>query len=231
MDCTAGSYGVQPLRAQVGLTGRGAYGHFAGAIPYAEYFLSGGGFSFDTVSSNSLATEVVTPMSVVMAAHEATADIAPMSPFDWMVFQLPLPHIFSFTGRFSLDLTRFLGGEGAWGYTPSMFGDTFAHLGWLGSLAFVYMGFLYRLLERLILSAADDLTVVDAQNFLIALLPIGYYAFLLGTFNNYRSWNSTITFGSAITLFILWLLGKVTSGRTEYEVSYSPEQAAIPPSQ
>jgi len=192
--------------AQVALHGRGVYGHGGGIRNFASEFISGAEFSWVAASERVMAGEALTPLSVVMAAGAAHSDLQPMTPFQWILFQIPVPHVFGLFGAYTLDATIFLGGAGDWGYTASMFGDTFAHFGWAGCIAFIYMGMLYRILEELIANY-DASHASGTLAFLT--LPIAYYAFLLGTFNTFRSWNSSFTFGIGILLAILWVYGKL----------------------
>lgn len=204
--------------AHVGLTGRGLYGHAGGAINYVRHFMSGADYTFLAASERVMAGEALTPLSVIMASAAAGADIGAISPLHWLYFQIPLPHMFGFGGVYTLDATHFLGGQGTWGYTASMFGDTFAHFGWWGCLPFLYMGMLYRLLEELV---ADYDSGNPGGTLAFLTLPVAYYAFLLGIFNTFRSWNSTFTFGIAIMLIVMGVYAKLKN--TQPQEYYLPE--------
>lgn len=192
--------------SQVGLHGRGIYGHGGGVLNFLTEFRSGAEFDFTSASERIMSGEALTPLSVVMAAGQAHSDLQPLSPMQWIIFQIPVPHVFGLFGTYTLDPTIFVGGAGEWGYTASMFGDTFAHFGWAGCIAFVYMGILYRTLEELV-DFYDSRHSRSTLAFL--MLPVAYYSFLLGTFNTFRAWNSSFVFGIGILLLILWFYGKL----------------------
>ncbi len=204
----------------VGLTGRGIYGHYAGELPYWSHFFSGADFSAQSSGSAALGGDGVTPLSVAMAVYYENAYVGQLTPLQWIVFQLPVPHIGSLTtaytgfgGAYTLDLTWFVGGHGSWGFTPTMLGDTFIHLGWWGCLPFVIMGMAYRVLENTIKSYGEQY----GQTNILALtvLPTAYCALALGCFNSYRIWVSMFTFGIGLIVVLLWALKNVVHQRTD----------------
>lgn len=199
----------------VALSGRGEFGHFAGAIPFLGHFFSGNISFSDTLYTLTGATDALSPVCVTMHAIAGGTDIGQMSPLDWAIFQIPIPHIAGIGGTYTLDLTLLLGGTGAWGYTSTMFGDTFAHFGWLGSLWFIYMGMLYRFLENMVISSNDG---EGGINLVWLMLPLAYFAFLNGNFNTYRSWNSTFTFGLGAVLVGCWFWKLIAQRNNDVQV-------------
>jgi hypothetical protein len=198
--------------AHVGLSGRGVYGHYSGVIPYAKHFFSGAGFSLAGTGDAIGAGDSLTPLCVSMGAASTAADVNASTPLQWLIFQIPVPHIYGVGGHFTLDLARYVGGEGSWGYTPTMFGDTFIHLGWWGCLPFIYVGLLFRLLENTIREhqAQGSFGLIA-----VTMLPAGYFAFFTGCFNTFRQWNSMFTFGIGLILLSLWAFQKLTSRPAE----------------
>jgi hypothetical protein len=210
----------------VGLAGRGLYGHYAGIVPYIEFFASGANFSWENWGSTIGAADALTPLSVCVEVHDLGAYVDQMSPLGWLIFQIPVPHIAGLGGTYTTDLTWYVGGHGAWGYTSTMFGDSFIHLGWWGCLAFVYVGMLYRLLENTVEScggAADSLGIVA-----LTMLPSSYAALAQGVFNTYRGWNSMFTFGIGLVIVILWGLNRMIR---QPDYHYQPEWPSFTESQ
>jgi hypothetical protein len=193
----------------VGLSGRGVYGHYAGVLPYMEHFVSGAKFEVANSGTTVKAGDALTPLCVCIDVRDRQAFVDQDTITQWFIFQVPVPHVFGFTGTFTLDLTWFVGGHGGWGYTPTMFGDTFVHLGWWGCLMFIFVGAAYRLLENLIFQEA---TGGGPSIFALAAQPTAYYALVLGCFNTYRSWVSNFTFGIGLIIVLLWALQKVAPG-------------------
>jgi len=205
--------------AQVGISGRGIYGHYAGVYPYLQHMFDSSNLSGEELGGKAMSMDSLTPLSVVMSANQRNADLMAISPLEWIWFQVPIPHVTGLGGTFTFDPTLFLGGYGVSGYTPTMFGDTFGHLGWWGCLAFIYMGMLYRILENSVEQRPTDGEGLDLA---LLCLPIGYFAFMQGAFNTFRAWNSTFTFGIAGAVVGVYIFNKLTQRQAQIW-SYSPE--------
>jgi hypothetical protein len=107
-----------------------------------------------------------------------------------------------------------------------MYGDTYAHLGWWGCLPFIYMGMLYRFLEVLVAGRADG----QSRGTLAFLtLPAAYYAILMGTFNTFRAWNSSFSFGIPIILFLMWTYARFKNTQPVEDYLPEPLEESAPP--
>ncbi|MEI8195264.1 MAG: hypothetical protein WCI73_05085 [Phycisphaerae bacterium] len=208
----AGGFAI--YASAVGLSGRGIYGHNGGALLYLKHFFSGEVAISDAFGSGGSATESLTPLCVVMQAAVAGVDLTPMSKIRWLFFQIPVPHIGGLGGSFTLDATIMVGGVGNFGYTATMFGDTFGHFGWLGALAFCYMGALYRLVENI---ATKPIDLTMETPIIWVVLPATYFAFMAGNFNTFRAWNSSFTFSVGMVVLVFWAIGRMLGSQPHEE--------------
>lgn len=175
------------LCGHAGLTGRGIYGHRGGVLPYLWHLLTYSTLAgFDIFRVGTSAGDAYTVTSTVMAGV-ATTDLHALGPFEWLFFQIPVPRIFGLHREWTVDVTLFLGGTGAWNYTTSIFGDVFIHYRWFGALPFVFVGVMYRMVDFLafrLTAAAPHLL-----NPFVLFLATSYLAMFMGIFNSFRAWN------------------------------------------
>jgi hypothetical protein len=190
------------IGVQVAFGGRGTVGHYAGALAWAAYLLSGSFISdwSTAISAAMYANDSFTPLCVSMKAA-ATTNVFALTPSDWLIFQIPVPHVFLFSQAYTLQLTEYLGGTGSWGYTPSMFGDVWVHLGWAGAAMFAIVGLVYRAFDELAFHPTPEGTL----NPFFLLLVFGYFAMAAGLFNSFRSWNTGTTDGIMFVSVLLFL--------------------------
>lgn len=189
------------LCTHAGLYGRGVYGR-ASDVP--TYILALFRHSiFDPVSvirSGFGLSDCFTSLTVSMKAVTA-ADVRPLTKLDWMLIQLPIPRWLGILPEWTLNLTLYLGGYGAWGYTSGALGDTYIHWGWAGPLWFVPIGVCYRLLACL---AFNPQTMATGGISVYSLVLFsGYYAIGVGVFNTYRAW--VVSFTIPFVLVCLFL--------------------------
>ena len=213
--------------------GRGYYGHNAGAIPFVQACghtiaqLLTGNFRrpLDRVA---ILIDSLTPTTVVMAAANAGVNINPLSPWHWILFQIPLPHFLIPGPKWTLDATLFLGGTGGWGYTAGMFGDTFATFGWLGAWPFFFVGMLYRFIDQL--AGPEGQPYQGSVSIFALMLPISYLAAGIGSFGAFRSLMSLTVFSLlALWLAVHFMHGELTSNPQPYPTP-QPRPAPRPPS-
>lgn len=190
------------LLSHAGLSGRGVYGHYAGLLPYfnhlATYSLFRPGevllIPFDAADS-------LKSINVTLAAIESGTDVLLLTPLEWLVFQIPVPRMLGFHPEWSPDLTIFLGGYGTWGFTFTILGDTFGHLGWAGSLTFIYIGVLYRAVSAASFDSRSFWTGTFNPYFI--WLATSYFAMFMGMFNSFRAWNVTFFYPLYLLLFVM----------------------------
>lgn len=192
----------------VALAGRGVFGHNAGLYPWGMQLASttgdilGGDFSQMMRTVNGL-VDALTPTSVCMAGIRAGHTLGRLSTIDWLIFQIPFPHFLVHPVSYTIDPTRFLGGTGSWGYTASAFGETWIEFQWLGAFAFMFMGMVYRFIDRLAGTEANQ--AGGTAGLFVLMLPISYIAMYLGMFNNFRSWWALAVFGFYVLFGVVYL--------------------------
>jgi len=184
------------IAAENGIIGRGIYGHYAGIFPFFENLFINFELSAESLFQNFLfVMESYTPFCTTMAALNSGQDIGVMNPFAWLRFQIPIPSFLGLRGgEFTLDLAQFVGGNKQ-SYLPGMFGDTFAHFSYFGSVLFIYVGGCFAIVSKL---------AKKCDPWMLALLPPAYMSLILGCFNGYRTWNSGFTFPLLGILIIRW---------------------------
>lgn len=182
----------------VALYGRGNFGHYAGLYPWGQQFLITLGTILNGDFSKMLTTinvliDALTPTSVCMAGMNAGHTLGRMSLTNWLLYQLPYPHFLLPTVKYTVNATRFLGGVGHWGYTSSAFGEAWIEFQWFGFIPFIFMGMVYRFIDRL--AGIDQMSRTDTISFFVLMLPISYIAMYLGMFSDFRSWWTVTAFG------------------------------------
>lgn len=211
---------VCALFAHAGLSGRGLYGHYAGALYFLTHaFTYSLYMPFDVMMVPLKAADSIFPLATTMAAIDSGTDIRLLSPMQWIVFQIPVPRIFGFHADWTPALTHFIGGQGSWHYTFGIFGDTFAHLGWFGALLFVYMGVAYRIVSA---AAFDSRSAVYSLiNPYYLWLTMSYFAMFMGIFNSFRAWQVTFYYSFYLLIIGVTLL-RVVGARNDSSLQSSP---------
>lgn len=207
--------------AHAGLSGRGIYGHRGGVVPYLIHLVTYSSLSgFQVIESSFIASDAFTATAVTMEAHDAM-DIGAMSPWDWLRFQIPIPRIFGIHPDWHVAVSFFLSGSRnqGFGFTTSIFGDTFIHLGWPGSAIYIFIGIMYRMVSFLAFDLSDKIS--SKLNPFILLMATSYYAMFLGIFNNFRSWNTTFSYSLYLMIIGMIILRSVFP-------SVNSNRAAIP---
>lgn len=185
------------LVMNVALAGRGSVGHYAGLLPWFGVFgtvvgqFARGNFAAMYNTVNGL-IDAITPTSVSIAALANGHSVGRMSTVDWFAEQVPFPHFVYQGPRYTIALTRFLGGYGSWGYTSSFFGEAWIEFQWFGSLLFIVVGATLRFIDGL---AFHPRRPSGRVSLYALMLPVGYIALYFGLFNNFRSWLSVTAFG------------------------------------
>jgi hypothetical protein len=174
------------LCAHAGLVGRGFYGHLGGLFPYLSFLVGTSIFGGRELISVFLgASDAYTSLCVAMNAN-TTTDCHLLTPINWLIFQIPLPRAFGFFPEWTVDYTYFLGGQGNWGYTVSMFGDSFGELGWAGCLVFLVWGVVFKAIDRLSFTSNVDPSDRSIQPYMMIAF-ISYLGLEMGLFNTNRS--------------------------------------------
>lgn len=186
-----------------GLAGRAIYGHFSGLEAYWTNIVEHPIPKIDKASHMLvLFHDVYSPLCVSMAAREQQSSYTGiMSEQDWLMNQLPVPRFFglpNWTANLGKFITR--NPDTEWGYTNSMIGDLYLHFGDRGCLGFVIVGIVYRAVAGLMSRVFATTTVIFDWYALIGLAT--YYAFVLGMYNNFRSWNTFVFYAIYLTLGI-----------------------------
>lgn len=200
----------------VALAGRSTVGHYAGLLPWFGVF----GTVVGQLARGNLATmfnavngliDAITPTAVSIAALANGHTVGRMPTLDWFAEQVPFPHFIYQGPRYTIALTRFLGGYGSWGYTSSFFGEAWIEFQWLGSLLFVVVGATLRFIDGLVFSPRRSSGRVSLY---ALMLPVGYIALYLGLFNNFRSWLSVTVFGFYVIFAVAYFLNTYHRGET-----------------
>lgn len=193
------------VSGHAGLMGRGVHGHFAGLTLYLGFLLSHSLFAGrELLSVLFSAGDTWIVMSTVMTSVHEQTDVGALSPLGWVVFQIPVPRIFGLHPEWTVEMTRFVGGRGSWGYTTSIFGDAFLHYSWFGVWCFIPLGVAYRMVSFVGFRISDYHAY--ALNPFIVYVATSYFALMLGVFNNYRSWMVGFTYPLYLIVFGLFLL-------------------------
>lgn len=198
--------------AHAGLGGRSIYGHYAGVIPFLTYAITDvfdGLLDSLTVVFSAVGKFTVTSV-VVGSADDAAIRSSPW--WKWIWFQFPIPRLLGLgPGDVGLSVKHVIGGVGSRGYTPSMFGDAWGHMRWMGLFAFSFVGICYRAIEAL--AFRPLVYSPKALNLSIFLIPPSYMALMLGFHNTYRGWIVAF-FYPGYMIFALAVLIQLTQGRS-----------------
>lgn len=201
------------ILANAGLSGRGLYGR-AGVIPYLTH-------TVDTLSEGventpDMVFSAVGKFSVTsVVVRASTGDIFQSPWWKWVWFQTPLPRPLTAplgltpTGV-GLSVKHFIGGVDSRGYTPSMFGDAWGHMGWWGFLAFIPVGIIARFIEAI--AIRPTVGGPATLNIGATLVPLLYMALMLGFHNTYRSFVVAISYPTYLVL-ITMVLARVVGTR------------------
>ncbi len=207
------------LVMNVALAGRSNFGHFAGLYPWGEQLASTasevlrGNFSPMITTVNTL-IDALTPTSVCMAGLSAGHAMGRLSTANWLIFQAPFPHFILPTVKYTIEPTRFLGGAGSWGYTPSVFGETWIEFRWMGAVAFAFMGMSYRFIDRL--SGGGGNHGAHSAGIFVLMLPISYIALYLGLFLDFRAWWALTIFGFYLLAGGAYLSNQIVQRSSEF---------------
>lgn len=210
----AGAWLLICIRAA--LYGRGNFGHDGGIFPFLGVAWTSMFHWSHVTSLASGSSDAFTPLTVIMAATHAGVYMGQLSKIHWLEFQFPIPGFIGLRPMWTFFPAIFLGGRGygslgAFGYNPSMFGDTFAHFGYWGCGWFICVGIAYRFVARV----GFDGPNTSGGNIFVLLAPASYYAQLQGCFTNFRSWNT----GYVLPLLCLILYTFVFGRRTQNQYS------------
>lgn len=193
------------LCAHAALSGRAFYGHFGGVLPFLSHFFTSMFEWSEAGASATRAMDGYTPLTVTMSAINNAIDLHPLTPAQWLIFQIPIPSFFAkflpFYPEWTFDITYAIGGVGTWGYTTAIYGDTFGHFSWFGCLTFFPVGMFYRGVNGFFTRKLQS-----HANLLVLALPTSYVAFAIGNFNTYRSWVSQLFFPIVGLIVIAWLI-------------------------
>ncbi len=208
-------FGVQGLR------GRGVHGHYGGTVAYIEFLVTSPPAPSQMVGGMRLVHDVVRPTSVAMNARENRADYTGSLTVDkWLLNCIPLPRVVGLP-KYTMSLGSYVAGKRiSWGYTTSMFGDLVHHLGWLGSMMFIVVGAYYRAIEEAAFRKFGGPEYTSEWYSFLCI--VSYYAFMLGMYNNFRSWLTLCAFG-VYAIIGLILLKSVLGSRSQ-----PPTYAAYP---
>lgn len=186
-----------------GLSGRAIYGHFSGLGSYWTNIVE---HPIPRVDDPShllvLFHDVYSPLCVsVRARSEGATLTGVMDERDWLLNQIPVPRFFGLPD-WTVNLGKYITGnkKTEWGYTNSMVGDLYLHFGRQGCLGFVIVGIVYRAIAVLVSRVFNTTTVIFDWYALIGLAA--YYAFALGMYNNFRSWNNFIFYAIYLTFAV-----------------------------
>lgn len=221
-------FGVQGLR------GRGVHGHYGGVQAYVTFLMESplplSGFA----GGSRLVHDSLTPTSVaILANQEPSSFTRTLSKQDWLLNCIPVPRALGIPD-YKFSLGSFIAGQPiSWGYTPSIFGDTIHHLGWMGVIPFAVIGVYYRGLEQAAFRKFDGITYSSEWYSFLCLLS--YYALLIAMYLNFRSWivNCSLgIYGMVGLIFVKSILGGVSkppiaAGYT-YVVQKMPSRQAPP---
>jgi hypothetical protein len=210
------------LCAHAGLLGRSLYGRQSDVITYLSVLLQ---YSISdplaVLRSGAGLNDCFTSLAMSMKAI-TRADVRPLTQVDWLIFQLPIPHWFSFMPDWTLDLTLYIGGYGTWGYTVGMLGDTFIHWGWFGPLWFILVGIAYRFISELVFSP-HALRSGGISIYSLVLFS-GYYAIGSGVFNTYRAWVTGFTIPTVLVVLFLLLRKLFANPTSDNDAMQDPQQ-------
>jgi len=203
-----------------GLSGRAIYGHFSGLGSYWTNILE---HPIPRVQDPShllvLFHDVYSPLCVsVRARSEGATLTGVMDPRDWLLNQIPVPRFLGLP-NWTVNLGKYITGnrKTEWGYTNSMVGDLYLHFGRRGCFGFLVVGIVYRAVAVIVTRVFSTTTVIFDWYALIGLAT--YYAFALGMYNNFRSWNNFIFYAIYATLG-LYLVSRPFA-RTQPALSFS----------
>jgi hypothetical protein len=213
------------LVMNVATTGRGNFGHYAGVYPWGRQFFSTAGSLLHGNFGGMIATvntliDAITPTSVCMAGMSAGHTLGRMSTVNWLIFQLPFPHFIIHTVKYTIDPTRFLGGAGTWHYLPSIFGDTWIEFRWLGAAAFLLVGAVYRLINRM--AGGEGGFSGGFTGLFVLMLPIGYISIYFAMFQNFRAWWSLTVFGFYLVAGVVYMKNYLASRSTGFGDTAEP---------
>jgi hypothetical protein len=213
--------------ADAGLTGRDNYGHFSGSLNFFTQFFTYSLFDWSGASNALIhAVDSLTPTSVCIYGMEH-GGIGEMPVISWILMQTPVPRLLGLP-QWTADPSLVISSNRSW-FTPSMFGDVYAHLHFAGFFAFVYMGVLYRIVDQVAwgferegrggfwfcAQTADGRAWTGAWtqhlmtlNLWAIWLCASYGALARGLFNTYRAWN-VMFFYPLYAIFLLLLLRRL----------------------
>lgn len=196
------------MLAHTGLTGRSIYGHFAGSFYFMEHFLSYTIWEPMEILEVGLGSaDSLQPLAVIITGLETT-DINALPKWKWLLSQLPVPRALGLPA-WTTDASIIIGGHYShpfW-FTMSMYGDLYAHFGYLGAMGFAWVGIMYRFVDSLVArfgkSREEEIysayyptlfspTQLGAAfyhiNFYLLFMVMTYAALNRGIFNSFRAW-------------------------------------------
>lgn len=193
---------VVAVFALTGLTGRGEYGHFSGSALFVKHLYS---YSiYHPVEASQMALRAGDSFTSLVVTMDAvtTTDINALSPLAWIANQAPIPRAWGLP-VWTTDPSRAVGTmhyTNPFWFTLGIYGDTYAHFGYLGFVWFIPIGIAFRMVSQLVIKGGGFIGgPAGAQyqpgyhfiNLYALLLVMNYGAFLRGLFNTYRSFEVT----------------------------------------
>lgn len=197
------------IAGTVGMTGRGKYGHYSGVEKYVTHLVDVESWLRPSKMAPLMlgASDSLTPLSLCLQANARNIDVQAMPVTEWLKLQIPVPSSLGLP-RWSVYLPFALGAthRSEFNYTTGIYGDLVLHFGLFGPVWFVLIGLFYRYVNDI---AFENQGRESAGGLIInwnLLFGVGtYYAFLIGAFNNFRSWNVMaiyLIFGSLLFSYV-----------------------------
>jgi hypothetical protein len=191
---------------QIGLSGRAVHGHYAGLTKYATHATHVSKWLGRDANPTKVLTagDKLTAVCLSIEIGKRNARVGQLSSEKWILRHVPLP---SFVGlpEWTVYLPHFIIRQRTeWNYTTGTLGDLHLHFGFWGSLFFVILGAFYKTVERIafdsLVRGSDGAQGLVVRWELLFLFG-GYFAFVMASFNNCRSW-VVLTTLSCLFLFV-----------------------------
>lgn len=207
--------------AHTGLSARQIYGHYAGNVIFFQHMFAEAMWDWKGVLTSGITT-VNSLSSLVVSMYGADRmNLGQLSPAAWFANQIPIPRFLGLP-QWTADASTVIPGRPARTFTFSIFGDTYAHFGTWGAMLFVYVGTIFRMIDRLAnthrqvpnLLAQQQPWYVHQQlmqhgyqffNIYLILMVAAYGAWARGLHNSFRAWQS-LTFYSLYGVVLLALI-------------------------
>lgn len=202
--------------ARTGLWGRGIYHHHAGFVPF--FTLAAEMFVDSLLDAPRIFFQAAGRFTVLTTTMEgmATTDLRPLSMLDWARLQIPIPRIFGIHPDYTFRVANFVGGARHFGYTSSIYGDTFGHFGFFGACWFIVFGAAYRFVDAI--AFRPRVALPDYYNLAIMLVPTSYVAMMLGTHNSFRAWLVPMAYPLYMLLFVILIRRLFVTNSQDYRI-------------